>query len=387
MPIRPALDDDVVDQPAFQSAAPRPDIDLDPVLLDIGSSGEEQPGRWHRAGCPALAAVIEPLPVGRFPGLDPCLAEDGVAERLDRLVRPLSRVPCPHDPLPTQPADRRIERREVIADRGRIGGRGGRPPFAALQHRRLVVFRDCRVAALAVIFRRFRLALLPAQPFELQPLHRPAMRARHEEPPLIARLVLPLDAAQPPDGRRRDQEHLAPMGEGQRPCLCQRDRIAFLVGRGRIGIDLVEEDVPRRSRAQTDRRVRPGHDQDAAREFLRQHRVARIARARRFDPLPKLRAFVDQRVDPLSRVPFRQFHRGLDRQHRARRLVDREPDPVVARLCRTDLRRLHEDDPLCRIAGRQPVHDLAHVGRARGAIPARLGRCAAREHPVPVRPF
>ena len=201
VPVRPALDDDVIDEPAFQAATPGPDIDLDPVLLDVGPGGQEQPARWHRAGCPALAPVVEPLPVGRFAGLDPGLAEDRVAERLDRLVRPLRRVPCPHDPLPAQPADRRIERREVIPDRGRIGGSGGRPPFAALQHRRLVVLRDGRLAALAVIFRRLRAALLPAQPVELQPLHRAAMRARHEEPPLVAGLVFPLDPAQPPDGR------------------------------------------------------------------------------------------------------------------------------------------------------------------------------------------
>ncbi len=31
-------------------------------------------------------------------------------------------------------------------------------------------------------------------------------------------------------------------GEGQGARLGQRDRIAFLVGRGRIGVDLVEED-------------------------------------------------------------------------------------------------------------------------------------------------
>jgi hypothetical protein len=241
VPIRPALDHDVIDEPAFEPAPPGPDIDLDPVLLHVGPRGQEQPARRHRAGRPALAPVVEPLPVRRFSGLDPGLAEDRVAERLDRLVRPLGRVPCPHDPLPAQPADRRIKRREVIPDRGRIGGRGGRPPFATLQHGRLVVFRDCRVAALAVIFRRLRAALLPAQPVELQPLHRAAMRARHEEPPLVARLVFPLDPADAADRGRRDQEDLAPVREGQRARLGEANRVAFLVGRGRIGVDLVKK--------------------------------------------------------------------------------------------------------------------------------------------------
>ena len=180
-----------------------------------------------------------------------------VAERLDRLVRPLRRLPCPHDPLPAQPADRRIERRQVIADACRIGGDGGRPPFARLQHRRLVVLGDrLSRSPRSDIPPSPGWPFSPAQPLELQPLHLAAMRARHEEPPLVARLELPLDPAQAPDRRRRDQEHLAPMGEGQRPRLGQRDRVAFLVGRGRIGVDLVEEDVARRRRAQPDRRVR-----------------------------------------------------------------------------------------------------------------------------------
>ena len=93
MPVRPALNHDVIDQPAFQPPTPGPDVDLDPVLLHIGPGGQEQPARWHRAGFPALAPVIEPLPVRRFPGLDPGFAKDRVTERLDRLVRPLGRFP------------------------------------------------------------------------------------------------------------------------------------------------------------------------------------------------------------------------------------------------------------------------------------------------------
>ena len=51
------------------------------------------------------------------------------------------------------------------------------------------------------------------------------------------------------------------MGEGQRARFRQRNRIALIVSRRRIGIDLVEENVARRGRAQPYRRVRPGHDQ------------------------------------------------------------------------------------------------------------------------------
>ena len=117
----------MIDEPALQPAAPCPDIDLDAVLLDVRAGGQEQAAPGHGSRTPCLAPVRQPLPVRRFAGLDPCLAEDRVAERLDRLVRPLGRVPCPHDPLPAQPADRRIERRQVIADGAGIGGRRRSP--------------------------------------------------------------------------------------------------------------------------------------------------------------------------------------------------------------------------------------------------------------------
>ena len=60
------------------------------------------------------------------------------------------------------------------------------------------------------------------------------IRTWNVEPPLVAGLEFPLDPAQPPDGRRRDQEHLAPVRKRQRPGLGQRDRVAFLVGRAPV---------------------------------------------------------------------------------------------------------------------------------------------------------
>jgi hypothetical protein len=213
------------------------------------------------------------------------------------------------------------------------------------------------------------------------------MRARHEEPPLVARLVFPLDPADAADRRRRDQEDLAPVREGQRARFGEPDRVAFLVGRGRIGVDLVEEDVARRHRAQPHGRVGAGHHQHAAGEILRQLRVAAVARPRRADALLQRRTLFDQRVDPLARVALGQLHGRLDREHRPRRVVDHEADPVVARLGRADLRGLHEDDPLRRIAGRERVHDRAHVGRALGPIPAGLGARARAQPAMRVRPL
>ena len=166
----PTLDNEVIDQPAFQPAAPGPDIDLDPVLSERPRqrSGTSPPSGTVPAS--SLALVRQALPVRRLARLDPGLAEDRVAKRLDRLIRPLGCIPSSHDPLPAQPADRRIERREVIADGIRVRRRGGCSPFASLQHRRLVMLGDGLLAALAVIFRCLGTPLLPTQSFELQPL-------------------------------------------------------------------------------------------------------------------------------------------------------------------------------------------------------------------------
>ena len=81
-----AIDDDVIDEPAFEAAAPGPDVDLDAVLLNVGAGGQEQPARRDRADLPSLAALIEPLPVRRLAGLDPGLAEHAVLEAALGLV-------------------------------------------------------------------------------------------------------------------------------------------------------------------------------------------------------------------------------------------------------------------------------------------------------------
>jgi hypothetical protein len=84
-------------------------------------------------------------------------------------------------------------------------------------------------------------SVIPAQPLKRQPLHSTARWAGHK----IAALA---------SDRRggRDHDHFAPMRNCGRPCLGQGDRIAYLVCRGRIGVDLVEKDVARRHRAQAE---------------------------------------------------------------------------------------------------------------------------------------
>src|SRR5690606_25786298 len=147
----------------------------------------------HRADGEVLAPLVEPLPVGRLAGLDPGLTEHAVLEAAPGLVGG-GRLPHAPDRLPGEPADRRVERREVEADRRRIGRLGRRPPLAGDQHRRLVVLLKRAVAGLAQVVRRLRLALVPLQPLEPEPLAMTTMGAWHEEAALVGRLVLALDA-------------------------------------------------------------------------------------------------------------------------------------------------------------------------------------------------
>ena len=228
--IRAAWNDDVIDKPAFHAPAPGPDIDFDAVSLDVGTRGQEQPRHRHGARLPGFPPIRQPLPFRRVAAFDPCLAQKRVARGAQRLVRPLGRQPFPRDVGPAFPPERRIERREVEADGLRIPGNRCCPPFAAGQHLGLVVLGDGTLASLAVIGGGFGFPLRPAQPIELQPLHRAIMGTGHEVTPLVRCLEFPLDARQPPDRRGRDHEHLAPVREGGGPGFRQRDRIAFLVG-------------------------------------------------------------------------------------------------------------------------------------------------------------
>ena len=235
--------------------------------------------------------------------------------------------------------------------------------------------------------RRLGLTFVPAQPLELQPLHLPAMRAGHEIPPLIGCFVLAFDPRQTVNGRRRAEQDLGAPRECARPCLGERNRIAFLVGRGRIGIDLVEEEVARRHRAQADRAVRTRDNQEPCRKLLRQHRVAGITRARGLDPFAQRRALGNQRLDALAREALGKLDGRLHREHRSGRVMDDVADPVVAAFGEADLGRFHHDDAAHRMHRRQRVNDLPHVGRTIGAVAPRLCGSPRAQHPVLIGPF
>jgi hypothetical protein len=175
---------------------------------------------------------------------------------------------------------------------------------------------------------------------ELQRLALTAVRARHEIPSLVARIVFSLNPRQALCLRRRDQQDLAPL-KGRGSALGEQDRIAFALDIAGIPVDLVEEQVPRRHRTQADRAIGAGEDQHPTLELLAEHSIAAVARTALLDPLAQDLALLDQRIDALLGVALGELHRRRHRHHRARRLVDHIPNPTVAALGAADLRALH----------------------------------------------
>jgi hypothetical protein len=85
-----------------------------------------------------------------------------------------------------------------------------------------------------------------------------------------------------------------------------------------IGVYLIEKQKPGRHGPQPDCAIRARQHQNAAREFLGQHRIAAIARAGRRHAFPQRRCFLQQWVNALAGETFSEFHSGLHREHRRR---------------------------------------------------------------------
>jgi hypothetical protein len=169
--------------------------------------------------------------------------------------------------------------------------------------------------------------------------------------------------------------------------LSERNGIALAGDVAGIGIHLVEEQEPRRHRAQADRAVRASQHQDAAGEFLRQHRVAAVTGAGWRDPLPQRGRLLQQRVDALAREALGQFHGRLHRQRGRRQMVHDVAEPIVSALGRADLRALHEHYAPGGMHRRQRVHHVLEIGRAAGAPGAGFRRGSAAQHAMPLGPF
>ena len=179
-----AFDHDVIDEPALETSPPAPNVDFDAVFLDVGARRQEQRAARHRADLPSLAALVEALPIRGLASLDPGLAEHAVLEAALGLVRG-RRLAKPGNVLPREPSHRRVERRDMKADGAGILRLGGRTPLAGREHRGLMVFLDPAIAGGTYIMSGLRPALVPPQALEPQPLHLPAVRARHEIPALV----------------------------------------------------------------------------------------------------------------------------------------------------------------------------------------------------------
>ena len=115
--------------------------------------------------------------------------------------------------------------------------------------------------------------LLPADLGPLQRLELPADRAWDEEPPLVRRLVLQLDARDALDRGRREQEDLA-VAEGGGALSSEVDLVAFAVDVGRVAVDLVEDESADGFGPQLDGAVGAGDDEEPSRKLLAHRRRA-----------------------------------------------------------------------------------------------------------------
>src|SRR5262249_49841871 len=167
------------------------------------------------------------------------------------------------------------------------------------------------------------------------------------------------------------EEELAPR-EGPGPRFGERDRIPFAVDIARIGIHLIEAHEARRHRAQADRRIGAGEDNEATWELLEEHSVAGVPAAGPLHALPQRGALLDERVDAAPREPLRQLDRRLDEEKRAWRVVDHVAEPVDRRLREPELRALHHDNPTHRRRDAERLQDGPEIRRSGRPPAARL---------------
>ena len=159
------------------------------------------------------------------------------------------------------------------ADRVADPGARRRPPFATAEHR-----RSCRAPASDGRRPRSDTAPSPAHPSPRAAAQSAATASRRS--PGTARRTA---AGRRPGTPARSRLRPAMVGVETRKALRRQPKVrarasARAIGSpspaavAGIGVHLVEEQEPRRHRAQPDRAVRSGQHQDAAGEFLRQHR-------------------------------------------------------------------------------------------------------------------
>ena len=241
-------------------------------------------------------------------------------------------------------------------------------PFPSLQHPSLAVAGDVGLAGFTDQGGLMGLALGPADVAPEDLLLESTLRTGHLVHPLVAALVGGLDTADSPDGGSRTHEDLPIPREGRGALHGQLDGISLPIHVVGVAVDLIQEEIPYRHRAQTHRTVGSGHDQNPPGEFLGQHRIAAVPRTWVLHALPELRAFLDHGSYALLAAALGHLHGGKDHHHGTWGVVDDESQPIVAALRASDLRALHQDDGLHRTGGTQLVHDLPQI-RSSGGTP------------------
>ena len=71
---RVTLENDVIDQPRLKVPAPCPNVDFDPVALDVRPGGQDQRPFGDGPHFPGFAAFVKALPIRRFALFLPCFA-------------------------------------------------------------------------------------------------------------------------------------------------------------------------------------------------------------------------------------------------------------------------------------------------------------------------
>src|SRR5262252_5164483 len=175
-----AFEHAVVDRPGLPVAAPGHHFGFDAVDLDVDARGEQQATLRHASDVIIFAALVQPVAIRHFASLGPGQAEHGVTKHAQQPLILAGGFALLRDLAPGEPADRRVERIDVVAVHARIRG-PLRPPSTARQHERLIVVLDGTPATYAVIDRLVWLSGRPAQLLHLQRLHAAAVRTRHPE--------------------------------------------------------------------------------------------------------------------------------------------------------------------------------------------------------------
>ena len=295
----------------------------------------------------AIAAFFEGF---RQAGVDED-AQEGMIAALRGLI---GLVPFGHDFAPREPAEGAVEAVQMeAADAAILRARHAWHPAAGRQHRGLVMFADLAAAMRADVADAFsirgavgKLCPLDAVRGAGAPLERlvfAAVRAGHFVVALVRAEKGGFDAAHVLCRRRARAQALA-AGECRLAGFGEAARVAFAVDVEGVAVDLVEEEIAHRHRAQAGGAVGTGEGHEAAGEFLQQRRIGVVAALVVTYLALEHGRLVDHRREALAAVALGHVDRGLDDHDGARVGVGQVAEPVGADRGLAGLRAPHEHD-------------------------------------------